>query len=89
MESLWKDKQFDVDYVEIGGWMWKLLEFLLTYKIDRNTTTTLRHYVNELVSHGTMGLNHEKLPSGWSLFFARRIFRGFQNYIFRECAMVA
>ena len=49
--------------------MWKLLTFFLTHhKIDRNTTTTARHFVNELVRHRTMGLNHEKLPSGWSLF---------------------
>ena len=36
--------------------MWKVLTFFLTYhKIDKNTTTTIRRYVNELVIHRTMG----------------------------------
>ena len=48
-----ENKQFDLQYVEIGGEVWKLLSFFLTYSVSKNwqkNTTTVSCYVNELVS---------------------------------------
>ena len=58
MESLWKDKQLGIWFVEIGGEMWKILSFseqTRYHEIDKNTIITVKRYVNELVSLRTRG----------------------------------
>ena len=58
MESLWKDKRFEVYYAEVCGEIWKLLSFFQHtryHKIDKATTITTKRYVNELVSLRTLG----------------------------------
>ena len=65
MESLWKYIQFDLEYVEIGGEIWKILSFIITYTVSenwlKNTTTTVKRYVNGLGSRTTMGHSIEKM----------------------------
>ena len=55
---------FELIWVEIGGKnKWKLLQLFLTnshHKTDKNTTTTVRRYVDESVSPRTMGHSVEK-----------------------------
>ena len=64
-----------------------LLNILGIIKLTKNTTATVRRYVNGLVSPGTMGhLIEKKHTKRQVTICARSIFWGVQNCISGECA---
>ena len=84
LDRSWKDKQS----VEKCGSYCQFSKRAWYHKIDKKTTTIVRHNVNELVRPRTMCHLIGKLYKIMVTICARSIFRGVLTCISGECAMV-